>query len=316
MKGVQILGDITSPKITTTTSLTRPVPKNAEILVRVYAAGVTGDEVLWPELYQTATRIPGHEISGVIAALGPDYDGSLEIGQDVFAFISADQGQGQAEYAICSSNEVAPKPKWISHQEASALPIPLLTVWEAMVDHSSLKPGMRVLITGASGAVGSIAVQLMTQVAGAHVIGLASPRNHGNLRELGAQETFDYNAEGWETSIDDVDVVFDTVGGEVLKKCWKTVKADSVIITVADPAPNWAFARCRPTESASHPGVRYVYFIVSPNSERLSRASQRIDDASAKPLVVTVFSVDEAAEAWEAARQRGRGKKVVISFES
>ncbi|KAL0936187.1 zinc-binding dehydrogenase [Colletotrichum truncatum] len=314
MKAVQILGDVSSPKITVNDSLIQPKPTGSEILIRVHAAGITGDEVLWPEVYTTPSRIPGHDISGVIAALGPDYSGPLELGQEVFAFIAAERGQGQAQYAICLPNEVAPKPKSITHEEAAALPIPLLTAWEAIVDHCKIQSGMRVFVSGASGAVGQIAVQLLTQQAGAHVIALASSHNHHTLKALGAQELFDYKVPGWENHIKDVDAVLDTVGGDVLSKSWDIVKADGVIATVADPPPPWAFEKSLPDEHADRPHVRYKYFVVSPNMERLLQASELIDMDSFKPLAITSYPLKDAEMAWEVSRQRGHGKKVVITM--
>lgn len=314
MKAIQILGDASSPTVIVNNSMERPMPHNDEILVKVHAAGITRDEVLWPELYSTATRIPGHEISGTVAATGPDYHGPLEAGQEVFALIAADRGEGQAGYTICLADETAPKPASLSHEEAAALPIPFLTALEAIVDHGNAKPGMRVLITGASGAVGSVAVQLATNLTGCHVTALASSRNHDSLRRLGSREVVDYNDAHWEKCVNDVDLVFDTVSGEILTKTWETVKGDGTIITVGDPPPPWAFDRGEATESVSLPGVRYKHFIVSPSSERLARLSRMLYDGSVEPLAVKVFAVEEAEQAWAHARLRNRGPKVVVNF--
>lgn len=314
MKAVQILGDVSSPKITINYSMTMPTPRNDEILIKVHAAGITGDELLWPELYSTATRIPGHEVSGIVFATGPDYHGPLSVGQEVFAFIAADRGEGQAEYAICLADEVTLKPAFLSHGEAAALPIPILTAWEATVDHGNVKTGMRVLITGASGAVGSLAVQLATNLTGCHVTALASSRNHDALRRLGAREVVDYNSPDWEHRIHDIDLVFDTVGGDILTKTWEAVKNDGAIITVGDPPPPWAFGKGEAAESIDLPGVRYKHFIVSPSSERLAKLSGMLNDGSIEALGVRSFPVDEAEQAWAHARLRNRGPKVVVNF--
>lgn len=314
MKAIQVLGDTSTPRVIFNNSMEKPTPRNVEILVKVHAAGITGDEILWPELYSTATRIPGHEISGTVTATGPDYHGPMQVGQEVFALIAADRGEGQAEYAICLADEVAPKPASLSYEEAAALPIPFLTAWEAIVDHGNAKPGMRVLITGASGAVGTVAVQIATNLAGCHVTALASSRNHDSLRRLGSREVVDYNDAHWEKYVIDMDLVFDTVGGEILTKTWETVKGDGTIITVGDPPPPWAFDRGEAAESVSLPGVRYKHFIVSPSSERLARLSGMLDDGSMEPLAVKLFPVGEAEQAWAYARLRNRGPKVVVNF--
>lgn len=315
MKAVQILGDMSSPRIVTNDAMPTPTPTCADILVKVHAAAITGDAVTWPETYDTPSRIPGHEISGTVAALGPSYRGPLAVGQDVFALLAADRGQGQAEYAVCSAEEASPKPSSLSHAEAAALAMPLLTAWEAIMDHGQITSGMRVLVTGASGAVGSVAVQMIKRLAGARTVALASARNHDALRRLGAEDVVDYNVEGWERSIRGVDVVFDTVGGEVLTKTWETVKGNGTIVTVGDPPPAWAFGRGVAAEAARLPGVRYMHFIVSPSAERLAEASDLIEDGSLKRPAVETFSFQDTLEAWAYAQQRGRGKKSVIVFD-
>ncbi|KAK1985391.1 hypothetical protein LZ30DRAFT_779094 [Colletotrichum cereale] len=239
-----------------------PVLQKADILVQVDAAGVTGDEILWPELYETASRIPGHELSGTISELGPEYPG------------------------------------------------PLVSV----LDHGKVTPGMRFLVTGAFGAVDRVAVQLAARLVSGDVVALASPRNHDILRQLGTEEVIDYDSPVWESKVEAVDIVFDTVGGTALKKTWEAVKEDGLIVTVEDPPPSWAFENVQPDEAARRPNVRYKYFIVSPNAERLFQASDMIDAGLLRPLMVKPFVYEEAESAWAYARQRGREQKVVIDF--
>ncbi|KAF5649030.1 reticulon-4-interacting 1 like mitochondrial [Fusarium sp. NRRL 52700] len=312
MKAVQILGDMSSPQLTINHSIEEPEPVNSDILVRVHAAGVTGDEVMWGETYRRPSRIPGHDISGVITAFGPNYSGPLQIGQEVFAFLSAHTGAGQADYIIGTPDEVALKPASLSHCEAAALPIPVLTAWEVL-DHADIHAGTRILVTGASGAVGQQFLQLIKHLTGAYVIALASATNKHLLGDV-PDEIVDYKTSNWETSVKEVDVVFDTVGGEILARTWETVKSDGVIITIGDPAPSWAFGGDEPSESLSLPGVKYKYFIVSPNVHRLGEVAKLFDEGVLKPLAVKTFPFEQAVEAWEHARQRGKGYKVVIEF--
>ena len=314
MKAVQVLGDASSPSIAIASNITKPTPKGSEILVHIFAAGITADETTWPELYETPSRIPGHDVSGVIEEFGPDYNGPLIVGQEIYALIGASRGEGQAEYAICLSDEVAIKPKSLSHAEAAALPIPALTAWEAMSDHAQLKEGMSVLITGASGAVGQQLVQLARHVADVKIIALASKSHHENLKNMGASEILDYRTDGWEKLGHKVDAVIDTVGGEVLTKTWESVKEDGVIVTVADPPPPWAFGGPPAIESKAHPGVKYTHFIIETNSQRLAQTSTLIDEGLVKALKVKAFPFDEATQAWAHAKERGRGYKVVIDI--
>ncbi|UNI13302.1 NADPH:quinone reductase [Purpureocillium takamizusanense] len=317
MKAVQILGDKSAPSVVLNDNMPQPTATGSDILIRVHAAGVTADEVSWPEVYNTRNRIPGHDISGVVSALGPSYAGPLAVGDDVFAMLAADASQGgQAEYAVASPAEVTRKPAAISHAQAAALPIPALTAWEAIFQHAKLEKGARVLVTGASGAVGVQLVQLAKQLLGAEVIALASSRNHSFVEELGASRVVDYNATDWEDAVDSVDAVFDTVGGETLAKASKTVRDGGAVVTVADPPPPWASGKAKPELSEAKPHVNWVYFVVTASGENLGKVAELLQTGSVKPLKVTEFPIDKAVEAWEFGRQRGRSGKVVITFVS
>ncbi|POR30977.1 Reticulon-4-interacting protein 1, mitochondrial [Tolypocladium paradoxum] len=317
MKAVQVTGSKAAPEIVLTEFLPKPIPKGNDILIKVHAAGITADEVSWLELYDAANRVPGHDISGVVEALGPDYKGPVSVGDAVYAMLrtTAEQG-GQAEYALASPDEVAPRPTSLSHAEAAALPIPILTAWEAIFEHARLQQGGRILVTGASGAVGVMLVQLASRLLGAEVTGLASEQNHAYLKELGASHVVDYRSPGWETSINDMDAVVDTAGSSALSKTWSTVKRDGIIITVADPPPPWASGKEQPDELRTHPDVKAKYFIVTARGGPLARVAALIDDGSVKPLPVKAFPADEAVEAWRYAGQRSRHGKAVIEFVS
>ncbi|KAF7551443.1 hypothetical protein G7Z17_g5029 [Cylindrodendrum hubeiense] len=317
MKAIQITGDKGAHQIRLTDTLPKPIPDGQNILIKVFAAGINADEVTWPELYATSSRVPGHDISGVVEAFGPEYNGPLSIGDSVFAMLRADTPQGgQAEYTIASPIEVAPKPTSISHREAAALPIPILTAWEAIFTHAKTQKGDKILVTGASGAVGVMLVQIASRLLNAEVIALASPQNHARLKELGASQVISYNSPDWQQAIKDVDAVFDTVGGIILDKSSNTVKKDGVIVTVADPPPPWAFGGGKPQKHQDHPDVKWVYFVVTPRSETLARVAALLDEGSFYPLLVKAFPVEDALEAWAFGDQRGRQGKPVIEFAS
>ncbi|KAK5994029.1 putative zinc-binding oxidoreductase-like protein [Cladobotryum mycophilum] len=315
MKAVQITGVKAAYKIVLTNALPKPVPKGSDILIKVHAAGITADEVTWSELYDSSTRVPGHDISGVVEALGPEYNGPIVAGNSVYAMLDAATGQGgQAEYVTAKADEIALKPTSISHAEAAALPIPVLTAWEAIFEKAKLERGSKILVTGASGAVGIMLVQLAHHILGAEVIGLASAKNYARLLELGASRVIDYNSNNWEETIKGVDAVFDTVGNSTLAKAWHTVKSDGIIVTVADPPPPWAFGMGKPEELLTHPKVRWDYFVVKARGDTLSKAATLLETGPVKPLPIKAFGVADALEAWKFAAQRGRDGKVVIKF--
>ncbi|KAK2594459.1 hypothetical protein QQS21_007805 [Conoideocrella luteorostrata] len=317
MKAVQVLGSEDSHKIVFSNSATKPSPHNDQILVKVHAAGITADEVSWPELYNSSTRIPGHDVSGIVDVLGPSYTGPLKVGQEVFAMVQADAGGGcQAEYVLLSAEEAALKPASVSHAQAAALPIPFLTAWEAIFQHAKVQKGSKVLVTGASGAVGRVMIQLAAGVLGCQVTGLASTKHHDSLKELGASILVDYCTPNWEDAVTDMDAVLDAVGSETLARSWKCLQPNGSIVTIADPPPPWAFGRGKPKELEQYPKVNWVYFIVTARGEILANLDDLLNKRKIQALPVKAFAADESLEAWKYAGQRGREGKVVIEFGS
>lgn len=200
----------------------QPEPRHGELLVRVYASGVTPTEVLWyPTTHkkngETRSRaIPGHEFSGVIAAMGEDTTG-FEIGQEVYGMNDWFSDGAMAEYCITQPNSVASKPPRLTHAEAASVPIGALTAWQGLFDRARLQRGEHVLVHGGAGAVGIFAIQL-ARLRGAHVTTTASARNLEFVSGLGAERTIDYRAARFEETVSGIDIVFDTVGGETLER--------------------------------------------------------------------------------------------------
>ncbi|KAK4076704.1 uncharacterized protein Triagg1_4307 [Trichoderma aggressivum f. europaeum] len=314
MKAVEVLGTKANPQVTLNPAVPKPSPKNGEILIKVHAAGLTGDEITWWELWEHPIRIPGHDISGEVAELGPNYKGDLKVGDEVYSMIHGWRGLGQAEYAIVESDEVARKPKSLSYAQASALPIPLLTAWESIFERANLQKGQKVLVTGASGAVGVIVVQMASRLVGAEVVALSSAQHHDSLRALGASQLVDYNGPNWEDTITDVDVVIDTVGNPVLAKTWTTVKSHGHIITVGQPPAAWEYGKGRPEELDDFPNVKWLFFVVTPKAETLDKVARLIDEGAIKPIAIEVFPLDKVVQAHKHASIRNRKGKVVIEF--
>jgi NADPH:quinone reductase-like Zn-dependent oxidoreductase len=153
--------------------LATPVPGAGEVLVRVHAAALTRNELDWPVDRLPAT--PSYELSGVIAALGPQVDG-VAVGEAVYALCGFDRDGAAADYAVVPAAILAPKPRTIGHLESAAIPLATLSAWQGLFDHGHLASGQRVLVHGAAGGVGGFAVQL-ARWRGAHVIGTASTAN-------------------------------------------------------------------------------------------------------------------------------------------
>jgi len=281
----------------------RPRPGEAEVLVRVHAAGVIHTELSWSTTSTTQSGeprplpvIPGHEFSGEIAALGPEVR-DVHVGDLVYGLNDWYRDGTSAEYCVARVSDLADKPTSIDHIHAAATPISALTAWQALVERAGLVAGQRVLIHGAAGGVGNLAVQL-AHSRGARVTATASAANLEFVRSLGAEEVIDYRAQRFEDAVRDVDVVFDTVGGETLERSWGVLKPGGRLVTVAASG-----------EQTTDERIRAAYFIVEPSRTQLKEIARLIDAGALRPVVGAVFPLAEARQAYES--KPGRGKVVL-----
>lgn len=271
----------------------RPSPGPGEVLVRVHAAAVTPTELVWVPTWTTRTGeprpfpiIPGHEFSGEVTGVGPGVTDIAE-GDAVFGMNDWFRDGTQAEYCLARAVDVAPKPLSVDHAATAVCPISALTAWQGLVDRARVAAGQRVLIHGASGGVGLFAVQL-ARLRGARVIGTASAANLDFVRRLGADEVIDYRAQRFEDVVRDVDVVFDTVGGETLDRSWGVLKPGGTLVTVAASSEHTQTER-----------VRDAFFIVEANRTQLAEVARLIDSGELRPIVGAVFPLARARQAYE-----------------
>ena len=286
-----------------------PQPGKGELLIRVHAAAVTPTELSWyPTTHDKngARRdrpVLGHEFSGVVTAVGKDV-GSLEIGREVFGMNDWFADGAMAEYCVAPFFAVAPKPDSLSYVEAASVPISALTAWQGLFDRAGLRSGERVLVHGGSGAVGTFAIQL-ARLHGAHVVATASAANTELVAGLGAEKVIDYRAERFEECVDEVDIVFDTVGGETLERSWSVLKPGGRMVTIASSA-----------ESSTDPGVKRAFFIVEPNQKQLYQIAELLDAGRLRTIVDAVADLAQAPEAYAGELPRRHQGKVVISLEN
>ena len=286
----------------------QPHPGSGEVLVRVTATAVIANELRWNETYETkdgskrVLPIPGRDLSGVVVELGPGVT-TLSEGAEVYAMLGYGRDGAEADYTIARPFELAPKPRTLDHVQAAAVPLSALTAWQGLFEQAGLVAGQSVLIHGGVGGVGVFAVQL-AHWAGAQVIATASARNRGLLRELGANEIIDYTTTRFEDVIHDVDLVFDTVGGDTLQRSWQVIKPGGALVSIVSPPP--------PADVTQGHDVRFVWFVVEPNRDELVHIGALIDAGQIRPIIDTVFPLAEARQAYEqAAKGHTRGKIVL-----
>jgi NADPH:quinone reductase-like Zn-dependent oxidoreductase len=269
----------------------RPRPGRDEALVRVHAAAITRDELQWP--VDRLPAIPSYELSGVVEEVGAAVVG-VAAGDEVFALIPADRDGVAADYTALPFELLVAKPRALGHAESAAIPLPALSAWQGLFDHGRLVAGERVLIHGATGGVGGFAVQL-ARARGAHVIATASAAHLGSARELGAHEVVDA-ATRFEDVVEPVDVVFDTAGGERLRRSVAVLGPGGRLVTVAEEPPDGG-----------------VYFIVEPNRDQLTSIARLADAGELRPPSIETFPLASAREAFARSLERGRRGKVVLA---
>jgi NADPH:quinone reductase-like Zn-dependent oxidoreductase len=269
-----------------------------EALVRVHAAAITRDELEWP--LERLPAIPSYELSGEIAALPSDVS-DLAVGDAVWALTGFDRDGAAAEYTAVPASFLAPKPRRIGHVESAAVPLAGLTAWQGLFDHGRLRKGERVLIHGATGGVGHFATQL-ARSRGAYVITTSSSSAAvEDALALGADEAVDRQAVRVEEAVEAVDLVFDTVGGEVLARSAALLREGGRIVSVAEEPP-----------PALAEKAEVTYFVVEPSREQLVELARLVDDGTVRPAIDSVFPLAEARSAFERSMMPSKRGKVVL----
>jgi NADPH:quinone reductase-like Zn-dependent oxidoreductase len=275
--------------------LATPAPGPGEVLVRVYAAAITRDELEWP--VDRLPAIPSYELSGIVSAPGPGVTG-VAVGAEVYGMTAFDRDGVAAEYAAVPLEQLASRPRGLSHIEAAATPLAALSAWQGLIDHGGLASGERVLIHGATGGVGQFATPLARD-RGAHVTVTTSSHGVERARELGSDVVVDYTAGQWEVGIAPVDLVFDTAGGERLLRSPAVLREGGRLVSIAEEPPRAS-------------GVSSVYFVVEPNRRQLVEIAKRLKEGWPAPAIDSVFPLAEAASAFERSMAADKRGKVVL----
>lgn len=288
----------------------RPEPKADEVLVKVHVAAVNPAD--WKirngfgEMF--GLKLPlilGGEIAGTIEEVGVEVK-NFKQGDAVYG-ITASGGLsgGYAEYALAKAAAIAPKPESITFEEAAAIPVAALTAWQAMFDVAHLSSGQRILIAGASGGVGSMAVQL-AKAKGAFVIGTASGRNEQFVRDLGADEFVDYTRQPFEEVVKDMDVVFDTIGGDTLEQAFKTLKKGGFLVSAVETPSE---------EKAKEFDIKVAQLLFfQPSAQQLTEINRLIEAGKLKIHVETVLPLPEVKKAHQLSQSRRTRGKIVLQI--
>jgi NADPH:quinone reductase-like Zn-dependent oxidoreductase len=281
----------------------RPEPQAAigDVVVRVHASGWVGTELSWPSTWtdrrgrDRTPAIPGHELAGVVTALGYGTAG-LSVGQRVCGIADWYRDGTLAEYVAVEARNLAPLPGDVEYATGASLPISGLTAWQGLFDHGGLRSGQSVLAHGAAGAVGSMVTQL-ARAAGAYVIGTGRPADRQAALDFGAQEFVALNDDALE-DVGGVDLVFDLIGGDIGERSARLVRRGGTLVSIVGPST------ARPDDG------KMVDFVVEANPSQLTEIVQRVRDGRLRTNIGAVASLDDAVSVFNATERR-TGKTVI-----
>jgi NADPH:quinone reductase-like Zn-dependent oxidoreductase len=281
----------------------RPEPQAAinDVIVRIHASGFVPTELTWPSTWSDRLNrdriptIPGHELAGVVTALGYGTTG-LSVGQRVFGLADWYRDGTLAEYIAIEARNLAPLPGDVDFTVGASLPISGLTAWQGLFEHGRLRAGQSVIAHGAAGAVGSMVTQLAHEF-GAYVIGTGRAADRQKALDFGANEFVDLGKDSLE-DVGKVDLVFDLIGGDIGKRSARLVRAGGTLVSIVGPS------EAQPADGLA------IDFVVESDRAQLSELVQRVRDGRLRTNIGTVSSLDDAVAAFNPTERRS-GKTVI-----
>jgi NADPH:quinone reductase-like Zn-dependent oxidoreductase len=289
------------PEVLRLEEVEAPEPGDGEVLVEVKTTSINPLE--YKQRSQLADEFPfilGYDISGVVKQSRAE---GLAEGDEVFGRASSG---AYAQFAVASASALAKKPGRVSDEQAATVPVAGETAWQALFTHGALESGQTALVAGAAGGVGHFGVQFAKQ-SGARVIGTGSTRNREFVLGLGADEYVDYTEQDVAEAVSDVDVVFDTVGGENTVTLVPVLREGGILVTIAGAPPQ---------EEAAQRGARAEVFSSTAESDELARIAEQIVTGDVKPEIAEVIPLDEIQRAHELSESGHMRGKIVIRVDS
>lgn len=286
----------------------RPSAGEDEVLIRVYATTVNPFDCAARAGYVTGwypytfPLILGLDVSGVVEEVGAGVT-NFAPGDEVYARADPARNGAYAEYIAINASDVASKPASLDHLEAASLPHVSVTAWRALIEAANVASGQTVLIHGAAGGVGTLAVQL-AKWRGATVLGTASGNNLDLLHELGVDKAINYTTTPFEEVARDVDVVLDTMGGDTQARSWKTLKPGGLLLSLVE-APS--------QDTADELGVRQQFVGgYPPAGEILSEIASLVHSGHVKPIVSSTLALRDIQKAHALSESRHTRGKLVL----
>jgi alcohol dehydrogenase len=282
-----------------------------QILVEIHAAAINPfDTKLLSGIYKNNIPLQfpvtsGGDFAGKVIKTGADVTG-LKAGDDVYgsAMVLSGGTGAFAEMALVKAANAAPMPQSAGYEEAAASVLVGTSALQALEEHMELRSGQKILIHGAAGGIGHVAVQLAKSI-GAYVAATASGDDAEFLVQLGADQVIDYKTEAFEDILKDFDAVYDTVGGEMTEKSFTVLKMGGIMVSMVG----------KPSEElAIKHGVRAIGQGTRTNRKRLDRLTELIDSGKIKVHIDSVFPLDRVKEAVDRQIKEHPRSKVVLKM--
>jgi NADPH:quinone reductase-like Zn-dependent oxidoreductase len=295
------------PEVITVADLPMPRPADDEVLVRVHAASVN------PVDWKTAQgkyppvgedRLPivlGRDLAGTIAAVGQGAGARWKVGDRVFAFIDQDRG-AQSDFVRVKQSELVAMPDGLDFDAAAGSALAVMTAWQGLFDHGGLASGQRVLIHGGAGGVGHMAVQL-ARWKGATVFATAAAHDLDFVRGLGADTAIDYEAERFEEIAADLDLVFDTQGGETQARSFGVIRAGGILVSTLEPDE---------AKAAEHKVRTVPRWHATPDAATLGTVADLLGAGTLEVTVAKTFPLEQVRAAHAFAQDEHPRGKVVL----
>ena len=299
-----IQDELGGPEVLHEASVEIPTPGIGQVLVRVRAAGVNPADFMNRQTGVFSGTPPftlGWDLAGVVAAVGPGVT-LFEPGDDVFGLLPFPRGAGAyAEYVVAPPRALIRKPDALSFTQAASLPLAGLTAWQMLVETAHISDGSTVLITGATGGVGHLAVQI-AKALGAHVTAVVSAQNAELARTLGADAIIDYTSTDFSRQVRGLDVVFDVIGGDYPLRALDVLRPGGMLISTLPQSLGPSRA------AAAERGLRVAGVFVESDRLGLMQITELVVSGTLTPLIAATFPLERADQAHSF---KGQGKVVL-----
>lgn len=304
-----------APNVFQIAEVKQPTIKSDQMLVKVFASSVNPIEWKMREgllKILTGSNFPitlGFDVSGEVIEVG-DQVTRFKPGDLIYARMDQLTGGAYAEYAAVAEKVAALKPTNTTHEEAAAVPLAGMTALQALRDEGEFKAGQKVLINGASGGVGTYAVQIASVLGASAITGVCSGENADLVKGLGADSVIDYNQQDFTKGAIKYDVVFDVVGNRSLAECKSVLQPQGVYVTTQPFPGNYL----KSFLSILLPGQKYKIILLKSNSSDLDYLKVQIEAGKIRSVIDRTYPLEKIADAHTYAEAEHTVGKNVISI--